>query len=556
MNDPFAISELRVSHAKTRGGAGADACPPTWVFSMHGAVEGGSWEFPLTIDGTTETIVAAWNVTAAALSTAIQAHSKYGEPDTPTIVAAAHGPLHRKEIHIRWSDEPPALDGDDIDSTSLDGEDGCCVRLGLFGSGGSGGESAFDAGEILTLIKTVDGTGSGLDADTVDGVEAASLLQTSAIGTTVQAQSANLDEYAAVNPTAAGLALLDDTDAAAQQTTLGLGSIATQAASGVTITGGSVTGITDLAIADGGTGASTAYGAADNLSIHGADVASAGTLNLDTATGELVDVTGTTTITAITLSEGRERTVRFTGALTLTHGSSLVLPGSANITTVAGDFAIFRGYAAGVVRCVVYSPLTVTGTGAAVRATSPTLVTPALGTPASGNLANCTAFVAAGGSHAKGVVPDPGATAYTNHPRLLGSQAGFVAHSGKSLGDADVATTEGTAATHTTAQELTTQERITFTLDVAGDVRVFAKAEGDTATAGNAAVVLVDPSTGTPEEFGRYVNPGGLGYFGTILGKKTYSLSAGTYTFKMMFRCTAAQQARFQNRVFEIVLKS
>jgi len=47
------------------------------------------------------------------------------------------------------------------------------------------------------------------------------------IGTNVQAYSANLDEYAAVNPTAAGLALLDDADAAAQRTTLGLGDAAT-----------------------------------------------------------------------------------------------------------------------------------------------------------------------------------------------------------------------------------------------------------------------------------------------------------------------------------------
>ena len=33
-----------------------------------------------------------------------------------------------------------------------------------------------------------------------------------------------------------------------------------------------------------------------------------------------------------------------------------------------------------------------TGTGSAVFATSPTLVTPALGTPSSGNLANCTGY--------------------------------------------------------------------------------------------------------------------------------------------------------------------
>lgn len=54
-------------------------------------------------------------------------------------------------------------------------------------------------------------------------------------------------------------------DAAAQRTALGLGTIATQAASSVSITGGSITGITDLAIADGGTGASTQQGAINAL---------------------------------------------------------------------------------------------------------------------------------------------------------------------------------------------------------------------------------------------------------------------------------------------------
>lgn len=52
-------------------------------------------------------------------------------------------------------------------------------------------------------------------------------IETSAIGTSVQAYSANLTEFATVNPTAAGLALLDDADASAQRTTLGLGTAAT-----------------------------------------------------------------------------------------------------------------------------------------------------------------------------------------------------------------------------------------------------------------------------------------------------------------------------------------
>ncbi len=47
-------------------------------------------------------------------------------------------------------------------------------------------------------------------------------LSAADIGVTVQAYSANLSEYAAVNPTTAGLALLDDADAAAQRATLGV----------------------------------------------------------------------------------------------------------------------------------------------------------------------------------------------------------------------------------------------------------------------------------------------------------------------------------------------
>lgn len=90
----------------------------------------------------------------------------------------------------------------------------------------------------------------------------------------------------------------------------------------------------------------------------GSDVASATTTNLTTATGQVVTITGTTTITAITLGDGNMRWVRFGGALTLTHGASLVLPTGANITTAAGDYALFIGYASSVVRCAMYQRLT------------------------------------------------------------------------------------------------------------------------------------------------------------------------------------------------------
>ena len=89
--------------------------------------------------------------------------------------------------------------------------------------------------------------------------------------------------------TAAGRALIDDASAAAQRTTLGsttvgdavfiavnaaagrtalgLGSIATQDANAVAITGGTIVGITDLAVADGGTGASNDADARTNLGL-------------------------------------------------------------------------------------------------------------------------------------------------------------------------------------------------------------------------------------------------------------------------------------------------
>lgn len=85
---------------------------------------------------------------------------------------------------------------------------------------------------------------------------------------------------------------------------------------------------------------------------HGADIASAATLNLDAATGDYVYVTGTTGITAITLSEGRQVTTRFTGVLTITNSGSLIPPGSANFTTAVGDIITWRGEASGVVRAV------------------------------------------------------------------------------------------------------------------------------------------------------------------------------------------------------------
>ena len=93
----------------------------------------------------------------------------------------------------------------------------------------------------------------------------------------------------------------------------------------LTVTANATIGGT-MAISGGGTGQTTAAAAFDALTIHGADISSATTTNLDTATGSYVHITGTTTITGITLSDGRVRYVIFDGVLTLTAGSNLILP--------------------------------------------------------------------------------------------------------------------------------------------------------------------------------------------------------------------------------------
>ncbi|HEX5362334.1 MAG TPA: hypothetical protein VFW49_14805 [Fluviicoccus sp.] len=72
----------------------------------------------------------------------------------------------------------------------------------------------------------------------------------------------------------------------------------------------------------------------------GANIASAATVNLSTATGNTVHITGTTGISAWTMTAGQFMQVIFDGVLTLTHhATNNNLQGGANITTAAGDRA-------------------------------------------------------------------------------------------------------------------------------------------------------------------------------------------------------------------------
>src|SRR5258708_14511996 len=89
----------------------------------------------------------------------------------------------------------------------------------------------------------------------------------------------------------------------------------------------------------------------------GTNMVSSSTVDLSTVVGNYITITGTTTITAFgTVQAGAERTLEFSGILTLTHNAtSLILPGAANITTAAGDTTIFRSEGSGNWRCISYN---------------------------------------------------------------------------------------------------------------------------------------------------------------------------------------------------------
>lgn len=128
-------------------------------------------------------------------------------------------------------------------------------------SNGSGEQPAY---EVLAVAGGGTGSATASNARTALGL---------AIGTDVQGQDATLQSIADVTTASndefmvwAGSNLIN-TGASASRTALGLGTMATQANTSVNIDGGTIDGITDLAVADGGTGSSNASDARTALGL-------------------------------------------------------------------------------------------------------------------------------------------------------------------------------------------------------------------------------------------------------------------------------------------------
>ena len=173
--------------------------------------------------------------------------------------------------------------------------------------------SSIDLGKLDQASTTKIGTAALAD----DGVTYAKIQNVTATDRLLGRSSANAGIIEEIVCTAAGRALLDDANAAAQRTTLGIdtndavtfGTVtANLSSTSATITGGTITGITDLTVADGGTGSSTAAGARVNLGVElGVDVQSFDAAlqsisNLTTAANQSIYLTGSDTYAAYSLT--------------------------------------------------------------------------------------------------------------------------------------------------------------------------------------------------------------------------------------------------------------
>ena len=94
------------------------------------------------------------------------------------------------------------------------------------------------------------------------------------------------------------------------------------------------------------------------LASQASDMVAASTVNLATADGFYINITGATTITSFgTEGAGISYLLKFASTPVITHnGTSLILPGAANITAAAGELMLVVSEGSGNWRCAYYLP--------------------------------------------------------------------------------------------------------------------------------------------------------------------------------------------------------
>lgn len=187
--------------------------------------------------------------------------------------------------------------------------------------GGGGGVSDGDKGDI-----TVSSSGATWTIDNT-AVTYAKIQNVSATDRILGRSSAGAGVIEEITCTSAGRALIDDADASAQRTTLGLGTIATQASSSVSITGGSLSSVKITDYTEPKTAPTISSGTL-TLNLNDAQVFDVSlNANVTTLTISNTDATANTVnaFTLIFTMDGTARTVTWGGAVKWAGGTAPTL---------------------------------------------------------------------------------------------------------------------------------------------------------------------------------------------------------------------------------------
>lgn len=207
-----------------------------------------------------------------------------------------------------------------------------------------GGTGASDAAGARTNLGAV-GTGLTISAGTglTGGGDLSANRTISLANTAVTAASyGSASQVATFTVDAQGrLTAASNTNIAIANTAVsGLGTMSTQNANNVSISGGSITGITDLAVADGGTGASSASGARTNLlPSYTSNAGKVLAVNVGGTDVEWIAAGGVGTVTSITAGTGLTGgTITSTGTIALAN--TAVSSGSYGSASAVATFTV------------------------------------------------------------------------------------------------------------------------------------------------------------------------------------------------------------------------
>lgn len=340
----------------------------------------------------------------------------------------------------------------------------------------STGELSFADSRITTAIPFSDSSNTSLVSGTslIGAINAAYTAANSATvdTSTLLLKASNLSDVASTS---------------SARTNLGLGSIALQNAEAVTLTGGSISGITDLALADGGTGASTAVDARTNLGL--------GTIATQAASS--VALTGGTlnnvTIGATTASTGAFTTLGASGATTL--GSTFNVSGATTLTGLTATTGSFSSTLGVTGAATLSSTATVVGAAtlqSTLSVSGNTTLSGTLGVTGASTLATLTASGLATLNSGITIAPTSALTTAIN---LTNTNIG----TGIALALNDITFTGGSLAKNGNSQiALTATGTSDILLDASGNFITLGGATGDTVGFADGAETIFFDNDVTP----------------------------------------------------------